>query len=127
LLSDNCYPHWLAFNSNGSSVTFEIPEVNGYKMKTIMCHVHYSSPANITSDGLKNLLVINHTKGTIQFHKRNTLALFEDEDWERVISNIEPGNKVEVVIFGNRLIVNQTKIYVTYEPNDNKSEVPCTT
>ncbi|KOM29375.1 hypothetical protein LR48_Vigan661s001200 [Vigna angularis] len=84
-----------------------------------MCHVHYSSPANITSDGLKNLLVINHTKGTIQLYKRSAIALFEDEDWERVVSNIEPGNKVEVVvIFGSRLNVNHTKVYVTYEPND---------
>ncbi|CAJ1949110.1 unnamed protein product [Sphenostylis stenocarpa] len=122
LLPHDCYPDWLAFNSKGSSVSFEIPQVNGYNLKTIMCHVHYSSPDSITSDGLKNLLVINHTKATIQLYKRNALALLEDEDWQRVVSNIEPGNKVEVVVvFGNRLTVNKTTIYLIYKPMGEKS------
>ena len=66
-----CYPDWLTFNSEGSSLTFEIPQVKGRNLKKMMCHVHYSSPENITSDGLKNLLVINHSKAIIQLYKRN--------------------------------------------------------
>ncbi|CAJ1949242.1 unnamed protein product [Sphenostylis stenocarpa] len=96
LLPGDCYPDWLSFSSNsnnGSSVTFEIPQVNGRNLKTMMCHIHYSSPDNITSDGLKNLLVINLTKTTIQLFKRNALASFKDEELQRVLSNIEPGNK----------------------------------
>jgi len=87
LLPGDCYPDWLTFNSEGSFVTFEIPQVNGRNLKTMMCHIHYSSSNNITSDGLKNLLVINHTKSTIQLYKRTALASFEDE-WQRVLSKI---------------------------------------
>ncbi|RDX86503.1 TMV resistance protein N, partial [Mucuna pruriens] len=119
LLPDDCYPNWLTFNNEGSSIIFEIPLVNGHNLKTMMCHVNYSSPENIISDGLKNLLVINHSKTTIQLYKRDALTSFEDEDWHKVISNIEFGNKVEiVVVFGNKLIVNKTTIYLLYEPMD---------
>ncbi|WVZ16581.1 hypothetical protein V8G54_009563 [Vigna mungo] len=64
-------------------------------MKTMMCHIHYSSSDSITSDGLKNLLVINHTKSTFQLYKRNALASFDDEEWQRVLSNIDTGNQNE--------------------------------
>ncbi|CAJ1949236.1 unnamed protein product [Sphenostylis stenocarpa] len=127
LLPGDCYPDWLSFssnNNNGSSVTFEIPQVNGRNLKTMMCHIHYSSPDNITSDGLKNLLVINLTKTTIQLYKRNALASFKDEELQRrVLSNIEPGNKVQiVVVFWSRLTVIKTTIYLIYEPIDEKME-----
>ncbi|KAG5071183.1 hypothetical protein JHK86_006394 [Glycine max] len=82
LLPGDSYPDWLTFNSEGSSLTFEIPQVNGRNLKKMMCHVHYSSPENITSDGLKHLLVINHTKAIIQLYKRNALVSFEDEEWQ---------------------------------------------
>ena len=85
LLPGDSYPDWLTFNSEGSSVTFEIPQVKGRNLKKMMCHVHYSSPENITSDGLKNLLVINHTKAIIQLYKRNALVSFEDEEWQGVL------------------------------------------
>ncbi|BAT97318.1 hypothetical protein VIGAN_09072200 [Vigna angularis var. angularis] len=101
LLPGDCYPDWLTFSSEGSSVTFEIPEVNGRSLKTMMCHIHYSSSDSITSDGLKNLSVINHTKSTIQLYKRNALASFDDEEWQRVLSNIEPGNKGLIWVFRN--------------------------
>ena len=123
LLPGDCYPDWLTFSSEGSSVTFEIPQVNGCNLKTMMCHIHYSSSENITSDGMKNLLVINHTKSTIQLYKRNALASFDDEEWQRVLSNIEPGNNVQiVVVFCSRLTVNMTTIYLIYEEIDEKVE-----
>ncbi|WVZ17270.1 hypothetical protein V8G54_010252 [Vigna mungo] len=123
LLPGDCYPNWLTFSSEGSSVTFEIPQVNGRSLKTMMCHIHYSSSDSITSDGLKNLLVINHTKSSIQLYKRNALASFDDEEWQRVLSNIDPGNKVQIfVVFWNRITVNKTSIYLIYEAIDEKEE-----
>ncbi|XP_027907247.1 TMV resistance protein N-like isoform X2 [Vigna unguiculata] len=123
LLPGDCYPDWLTFNSEGSSVTFDIPQVNGRNLKTMMCHIHYSSSDNITSDGLKNLLVINHTKSTIQLYKRHALASFDDEEWQRVLSNIEAGNKVQfVVVFWSRLTVIKTSIYLIYEAINEKEE-----
>ncbi|XP_029130437.1 TMV resistance protein N isoform X2 [Cajanus cajan] len=123
LVPGDSYPDWLAFSSEGSSVIFEIPQVNRHNLKTMICHVHYSSPDNVTSDDLKNLLVKNHTKATIFLYKGDALASFEDEEWQRVVSNIEPGNKVEiVVVFGKRLIVNKTTIYLVYEPMVEKVE-----
>lgn len=121
LLPGDNYPNWLVFKSVGSSVIFEIPKVHRHTLKTMMCHVCYSFPNNITSDGLKNLLVINHTKATIHLYKKDALASFEEEEWQRVLSNIECGNKMEVVvIFGNKLIVNKTTVYLIYEPMDKK-------
>ena len=102
---------------------FEIPQVNGHNLKKMMCHVHYSSLDNIRADGLKNLLVINNTKTTIQLYKKDALVSFEDEEWQRVLSNIEPGNKVEIiVVFGKRLIVYKTTVYLIYAPMDQKME-----
>ncbi|KAL5133289.1 TMV resistance protein N [Glycine soja] len=123
LLPGDSYPDWLTFNTEGSSVTFEIPQVKGRNLKKMMCHVHYSSPENITSDGLKNLLVINHTKAIIQLYKRNALVSFEDEEWQGVLSKIEPGNKVQiVVVFWSKLTVCKTTIYLIYEPMNEKIE-----
>ncbi|XP_014523771.1 uncharacterized protein LOC106780052 [Vigna radiata var. radiata] len=123
LLPGDCYPDWLTFSSEGSSVTFEIPQVNGRSLKSMMCHIHYSSSDSITSDGLENFLVINHTKSTIQLYKRNALASFDDEEWQRVLSNIDPGNQVQiVVIFWSRITVNKTSIYLIYETIDEKVE-----
>ncbi|KAJ1411278.1 Ribonuclease H superfamily [Sesbania bispinosa] len=125
LPSDN-YPDWLAFDCEGSSVTFEVPRVNGRSLKTMMCIVHYSTPDDITSDGLKNVLVINYTKTIIQLYKRDTLASFENDESERVVSNIEPGNKVKVaVVFENGIIVKKTTIYLIYEEAINGKMEHC--
>ncbi|XP_057458668.1 disease resistance protein RPV1-like isoform X2 [Lotus japonicus] len=91
LLPGDNYPDWSTFNSEGCSVIFEVPQVNGRSLKAMMCVVHSSTADDITSDGLQNVLVINCTKNTIQLYKRNALASFEDEEWRKVVSNIEPG------------------------------------
>ncbi|AES86808.1 disease resistance protein RPV1 isoform X1 [Medicago truncatula] len=121
LLPSDDYPNWLAFNSKGYSVNFEVPHVEGRSLKTMMCIVYSSSPNDITSDGLQNVLVINHTKTTIQLFKREALSSFENEEWQRVVSNMEPGDKVEiVVVFGNSYIVMRTTVYLIY--HDEKFE-----
>ncbi|WJX70674.1 hypothetical protein P8452_54753 [Trifolium repens] len=116
LLTDDSYPDWLSFSCEGSSVTFEVPQVEGRNLKTIMCVVYILTPDNITSDGLKNVLVKNFTKATIQLYKREALISFEDEEGQRVVSSIERGNKVEVaVVFENNFIVKNTTVYLVYE------------
>ena len=76
-LPSDSYPNWLAYNSEGSSVKFEVPQVEGRNLKTMMCIVYTSTPDNITSSGLKNMLVKNYTKSTIQLYKSEALVSFE--------------------------------------------------
>jgi len=125
LLPGDSYPDWLTFNCKGSSVSFDVPQVEGCNLKTIlMCIVYSSTSDNIASDGLKNVLVKNYTKATIQLFKRETLVSFEDEEGQRLVSSIEPGNKVEVVVvFENNFSVKKTSIYLIYNnPISNKME-----
>jgi len=130
-LPGNSYPNWLAYNSEGSSVKFEVlPQVEGRNLKTMMCVVYTSTPDNITSSGLKNVLVKNYNKATIQLYKSEALVSFEDEEGQRVVSSIEPGDNVEVVfVFENDFIVKKTTIYLVYDLNaiacsDNENERP---
>jgi hypothetical protein len=115
-LPGDSYPYWLTFNCKGSSVIFEVPQVEGRNLKTIMCIVFSSTAENIASDGLKNVMVKNFTKATIQVYKREALVSFEDEEGQRLVSSIEPGNKMEVVVvFENNFIVKKTTIYLIYD------------
>jgi hypothetical protein len=117
LLPGDNYPDWLTFNSNSSSVTFEVPQVDGRSLKTIMCIAYSSSLNNKITEGFEFLLVINCTKNTIQVYKRDALlASFDEDEWQRVISNIEPGNEIKViVVFTNEFIVKKTTIYLVYD------------
>ncbi|CAJ2657360.1 unnamed protein product [Trifolium pratense] len=119
-LPGDSYPNWFTFNSEGSSVTFRVPQVVGRNLKTIMCIVSTSSRDNITSSGLRNMLVKNYTKATIQLYKGEALISSEDEEGQRLVSSIEPGNKVEVVVvFENGFITKKTTVYLVYdEPID---------
>ncbi|WJX42959.1 hypothetical protein P8452_30129 [Trifolium repens] len=116
LLPGDKYPDWLTFDSEGSSVIFEVPRVEERNLKTMICVVYSSSPNDIASADLKNVLVINHTKTTIQLYKREALSSFENEEWQSVVSNMEPGDKVEIVlVFENSFIVMKTAIYLVYD------------
>ncbi|CAJ2665830.1 unnamed protein product [Trifolium pratense] len=120
------YPNWLTFNSEGSSVTFRVPHVEGRNLKTMMCIVYTSTPDNITSDGLKNVLVKNYTKATIQLYKREALISFEDEEGQRVVSSMEPGDEVEVVVvFENSFTVKKTTVYLVYDEPDLNAIACC--
>ncbi|WJX70670.1 hypothetical protein P8452_54749 [Trifolium repens] len=124
VLPNDSYPNWLSFDCEGSSVIFEVPQVEGHNLKSLMCITCTSTPDNITSDGLKNVLVKNYTKATIQLYNNETLASFEDEEGQRVVSSIEPGNKVEIiVVFGNGFIVKKTSVYLIYEQLDTQEEL----
>jgi len=121
-LPDDSYPNWLAYSSEGSSVTFQVPQVEGRNLKTMMCIVYTSTRDNVTSSGLKNLLVKNYTKATIQLYKSEALVSFEDEEGQRTVSSMEPGNKVEVVfVFENDFIVKKTTVYLVYDEPVSKT------
>lgn len=126
-LPGNNHPDWLAFNENGSSVTFEVPQVDERSLKTIMCIV-YSSPYGITSEGLRVLLLINCTKKTIQLYKRDALlASFDEEEWQKVVSSTEPGDIMKlIVVFKSKIVVKKTTLYLIYdEPTDEKTKQCC--
>jgi len=62
--------------------------------------------------------VKNYTNATIQLYKSDALVSFEDEEGQRVLSSIEPGNKVQVVfVFENDFIVKKTTVYLVYDLN----------
>jgi len=128
VLPNNSYPDWLGFSYDGTSVIFEVPQVEGHNLKSLMCIAYTSTPDNITSDGLKHVLVKNYTKATIQLYKREALASFEDEELKRVISSIGPGNKVEVVVvFENGFIVKKTTVYLVYDKPIGEKMEQCQT
>ncbi|CAI8594229.1 unnamed protein product [Vicia faba] len=115
LLGDS-YPDLLSFNCDGSSIIFEVPQVEGHNLKSLMCIAYSLIPDNISSDGLISVLVKNYTKATIQLYKRETLASFKDEEGERLVSSIELGDGVEVVVaFENGFSVKKTAIYLIYD------------
>ncbi|KEH25104.1 hypothetical protein MTR_6g015655 [Medicago truncatula] len=47
------YPNWLSYNSEGSSVKFEVPQVEGGNLKTMMCIFYNSTPDNVHQVALK--------------------------------------------------------------------------
>ncbi|XP_061370926.1 disease resistance protein RPV1-like isoform X2 [Gastrolobium bilobum] len=115
LPGDNC-PSWLAYTCAGHSVVFQVPEDGDCRMKgMILCVVYSSKPENMAAECLISVLIINYTKCTILIHKRDTAMSFNDEDWQGVISNLEPGDTVEIfVAFGHGLTAKKTAVYVIY-------------
>ncbi|PNX81684.1 putative TIR-NBS-LRR resistance protein [Trifolium pratense] len=99
--------------------------MKGRNLKSMMLFVtYYSSPDNIILEGCQGVLIINYTKATVQVYKIDTLTSFEDEDWQSITSNLEPSNKVEVmVVFGEGFTVVQTTVSLLYDvPIDKEME-----
>ncbi|MED6167352.1 hypothetical protein PIB30_001774 [Stylosanthes scabra] len=127
LLPGNHHPNWLTFCGIDSSVAFDVPQVNGRKLKTmLLCIVYSSSPNNVPSEDhiIKNLFIINHTKTTPYIYDGDTLASLRDEEWQKVISNLEAGDKVQIVVVaGLGITVKKTAVYLIYgEPVDQTTE-----
>ncbi|XLR11448.1 hypothetical protein S83_039386, partial [Arachis hypogaea] len=118
LLPGNKNPDWLAYSSKDSSVTFHVPQVNGRKLKTVLlCIVYSSSPNNVPSEAhiVKNLFIINHTKTTPYVYDGDTLASLKDEEWQKVTSNLEAGDKVQIVVVaGLGFTVKKIAVYLVY-------------
>ncbi|XP_072075608.1 LOW QUALITY PROTEIN: disease resistance protein RPP2A [Arachis hypogaea] len=117
-LPGNKNPDWLAYSSEDSSVTFHVPQVNGRKLKTVLlCIVYSSSPINVPSEAhiVKNLFIINHTKTTPYVYDGDTLASLKDEEWQKVTSNLEAGDKVQIVVVaGLGFTVKKIAVYLVY-------------
>ncbi|XP_024632717.1 disease resistance protein RUN1 [Medicago truncatula] len=115
LPGDN-YPSWLAYTCVGPSVYFQVPEDSVSGMKGIALCIVYSSTLEIMgTECLTSVLIINHTKFTIQIYKRDTIMSFNDEDWQGVASNLGVGDNVEIfVAFGHGLIIKETAVYLIY-------------
>ncbi|QHO54025.1 TMV resistance protein N [Arachis hypogaea] len=123
LLPGNNNPDWLIFSGKGSFVNFDVPHVNGCKLKTMMLCVSYSSSPSIkASEGhiIKNLFIINLTKTTHYLYDGDTLASLREEEWHKVISNLEAGDKVQIVVVARLgIIVKKIVVYLIYgEPID---------
>ncbi|XP_052113381.1 disease resistance protein TAO1 isoform X1 [Arachis duranensis] len=123
LLPGNNNPDWLTFSGKGSFVNFDVPHVNGCKLKTMMLCVSYSSSPSIkASEGhiIKNLFIINLTKTTHYLYDGDTLASLREEEWHKVISNLEAGDKVQIVVVARLgIIVKKIVVYLIYgEPID---------
>ncbi|AES87069.1 TIR-NBS-LRR RCT1-like resistance protein, putative [Medicago truncatula] len=92
-----------SFCCKGCSIKFDVPTMRGSNLKTMMLFVT-----------------------TIQLYKRDTLTSFEIEDWRSITSNLEPGNKVEViVVFGDGFIVEKTTLSLLYDEPINKETEHC--
>ncbi|QHO24656.1 Pentatricopeptide repeat-containing protein [Arachis hypogaea] len=67
--------------------------------------VYSSSPNNVPSQGpiVENLFIINHTKTIPYVYDGDTLASLRDEEWQKVISNLEAGDKVQIVFISYML------------------------
>lgn len=136
LPGDN-YPSWLASKGEGPSVYFQVPEDSDCCIKgMVLCVVHSSTPEDVATECLTSVLIVNHTKFTIQIYKRDTVMSFNDEDWQGVISNQGAGDSMEIYVsFGHGLNVKETAVYLVYgqsvtmdiEPSINMEVEPWTT
>ncbi|XP_057436990.1 disease resistance protein RUN1-like [Lotus japonicus] len=109
-------PYWLAYKGEGPSVHFQVPEDRDCCLKGIvLCVVYSSTPENMATECLTSVMINNHTKFTIQIYKQGTVMSFNDEDWESVKSNLDPGDDTEIVVsFGRGLTVKETAVYLIY-------------
>lgn len=124
LPGDN-YPYWLAYTGEGHSVLFEVPEDSDCCMKGMTLCVVYSSTDNKAAECLISVLIVNYTKFTMQIYKRDTAISFNDEEWQCIISNLGPGDKVEIfVMFGHGVTVKRTHLYLIYGESRNLKMEP---
>ncbi|MCH85856.1 TMV resistance protein N, partial [Trifolium medium] len=111
------YPSWLAFTCEGPSVVFKVPaDSDDCCMKGIsLCVLYSSTPGNLATECHPSVLIINYTKLTIQIYKQDTVMLFNDEDWQGVVSKLGVGDNVEIyVALGHGLTVKETSVYLVY-------------
>ncbi|XP_019462826.1 PREDICTED: disease resistance-like protein CSA1 [Lupinus angustifolius] len=101
------YPYWLAYTGEGHSVLFQVPEGSDCHIKGMaLCVVYSSTHKIVPSECITSVLIINHTSFTIHIYKRDTSISFNDEDWLDLMSNLRPGETVEIfAIFGHGLTI----------------------
>jgi len=114
LLPGDNLPHWLAHTGEGHSVYFTVPEDCGMK-GMILCTVYSSNPEIMETECFTSVLIANYTKLTLQIHKEKTVISFNDKDWQKIISHLGGGDKVEIFVsFGPDLVVKKTAVNLMY-------------
>ncbi|KAK7286731.1 hypothetical protein RJT34_21942 [Clitoria ternatea] len=124
LLPGNNYPCWLTHTGEGHSVYFTVPQVRCRMKGMALCVVYSSILENVTAQCLVRVLIVNYTKCIFQIYKRDTTVSFKDEDWQNIISNLGPGDKVGIfVAFGHGFTIKKTSVYlICDESMDGRSE-----
>ncbi|KAK7339805.1 hypothetical protein VNO77_20490 [Canavalia gladiata] len=115
-LNGDKYSNLQTYKGEGSSVLFKMPKVIGHKFKGIaICVVYSSSLGDIAYKYLRNVLIINHTKATIQLHKREVLTSPKVKEWQFIMSDLGPGDEVEIVVdFKPEFTVDTTAANLVY-------------
>ncbi|XP_027906284.1 TMV resistance protein N-like isoform X2 [Vigna unguiculata] len=123
LPSDNL-PYWLAYMGEGNSVSFTVPWDRDMKGMALSV-VYLSTPEIVATECLTGVLIVNYTKCTLQIHNYDTITSFNDIDWQCIMSNLGPKDKVEIfVTFGDELVVKNTILYlICGESNYLKKEI----
>ncbi|XP_014515047.1 TMV resistance protein N-like isoform X2 [Vigna radiata var. radiata] len=120
LNSDSCdvslpvdnLPNWLAYMGEGNSVSFSVPWDRDMKGMALSV-VHLSTGEIVATECLRSVLIVNYTKCTLQIHKYGTIISFNDIDWQGIMSNLGPEDRVEIfVTFGHGLVVKNTILYL---------------
>ncbi|KAK7389338.1 hypothetical protein VNO78_24248 [Psophocarpus tetragonolobus] len=116
LLPGDNYPYWLAYTGEGYSVPFQVPDDSECWMKGMtLCGVYSSAPKSMAIESLASVFIFNYTKCTIHMYKQAPIMSFTDEDWQGIISNLGPGDNVEIfVAFGHEMTVKKTGVYLIY-------------
>ncbi|KAJ7961785.1 Disease resistance protein (TIR-NBS-LRR class) [Quillaja saponaria] len=120
---------WFIYKEEGPSVFFEVPHVIGGRLTGFTVGIVYSSCLDsMSSDFLTMVIIINHTKGTIQISKRVTQGLVTSHDnqlWQGILSNIEGGDEVEVIVFQPQFDVKKIAVYLAYSKPINSKMIEC--
>ncbi|KAI9081637.1 hypothetical protein K1719_036373 [Acacia pycnantha] len=116
LPGDQC-PDWFIYKGDGRSVIFTVPQVIGCHLKAMLLNVMYSSCMNnIAPQSVIHVLIINHTKPTVNHLKGDKVTFLEDAEWQSFISSVQPGDLVELVLsIGPQLLVKKIAAYVIYD------------
>lgn len=89
----------------GHSVSFNVPQNSGMK-RMILCVVYLATPGIMATERLRNVLIVNYTKCTLQIHNHGSVISINDEDWHGIMANLGSGEKVEIFMtFDHGLVV----------------------
>ncbi|XP_028765369.1 TMV resistance protein N-like [Neltuma alba] len=111
------YPDWFIFKGEGRSVILKVPQVIGCRLKAILLNVVYCSCMDNTMPQLlMSVLIINHTKATVNQLKGDSATFHEDGEWHSIISSFQPGDWVELVLsIGPQFPVKMIAAYLIYD------------
>ncbi|KAL2330862.1 hypothetical protein Fmac_018443 [Flemingia macrophylla] len=117
-------PYWSAHAGDALSVNFTVPE-NCCMKGITLCVVYLSTPENTATECLNSIIIVNYTKCNFQIFKRDTLISFNDVDWQSIISNLGPRDKVEIfVTYSHGLVVKKIAVYLMYGESINMEIEP---